>query len=372
MKKVCLFNFPGIADFRGYHFESFDPLAYFPKGSHWSLSDLVAWGLSGFDHRRALIAGAAGVDRLYRERNPHYMRMLADFIDRFRDFDLIIMSADNFIHPEVLARDLKNPIKVLGFIDDPLSTYVRGIPFLWAFDGAFFISPGYIDGLPFEKAIRRWSDKPTLWWPLVPIAFPHPDSSDDAFFRDRNMEVIYVGNPSASKVERLGLLKRHFGSRLRVHGRWPFKGYHGFVRGLLGKRIFPYRVSSVAPQVRTQLYWRTRIGFNMHVSDAPNETGNMRMYEVPAHGMLMVCDKAAADAHAGIFEPDTEAVYYDNLNEAIDKIEHYLVHDEDRIRIAKAGFRRYWRDYQWEPNLLRLLNWALAIRDERQVLRAGS
>ena len=144
----------------------------------------------------------------------------------------------------------------------------------------------------------------------MPFPFSRPEKADEAFFRQRDVDVVYVGNPNASKVERLTRLKRHFGDRMRVHGRWPFKGYLGFVRGLLGKPFYPYRVTSLVPEERTQLYWRTKIGFNMHVSDQPYETGNMRMYEIPAHGMLMVCDKAAANSHASIFEPGTDAVYY--------------------------------------------------------------
>ena len=370
MKKVCLFNFPPMGDFHGYHIETFDPLAYFPNKSCWSISDLIVWGLNGWNHRRAL-AVAAGVDRLYRERNPHYMRMIRDFIDRFRNFDLIVMSTDNFIHPEVLVQELKAPIKILGFIDDPLSTYLRGIPYLWAFDGAFFISPGYIDDQPFEKAIQRWSGKPVMWWPLVAFPFSRPKSTDEAFFRQRDVDVAYVGKPSASKVERLMRLKRHFGVRFRVHGRWPFKGYAGFVRGIFGKRIYPHRVTSVSDQERTELYWRTKIGFNMHMSDHPYETGNMRMYEIPAHGMMMICDKAAANAHARIFEPQTEALFYDSLDEAIDLIEYYLAHDEERIRIAQAGYKRYWRDYQWEANLLRFLDWASCIERVHQTVQEG-
>jgi spore maturation protein CgeB len=361
MKKVCLFNFPPMEDFHGYHIETFDPLSYFSKSNRWSFYDLIIGGLNGWDKRRALSAGAAYVDRLYRERDPAYMQMVGDFIDRFRDFDLIVMSTYNFIHPELLVRELKKPVKVLGFIDDHLSTYLRGIPYLWAFDGAFFISPGYIDELPFDAAIKRWGGKPASWWPLVPFPYQRPELPDEAFFRDRDIDVVYVGNPSASKVERLIRLKRHFGARLRVHGRWPFKGYMGFVRGLLGKPIYPHRVTSLTTEQRTQLYWRTKIGFNMHVSDHPYETGNMRMYEVPAHGMMMVCDKAGADAHARIFEPNREAVYYDSLKEAIELIEYLLHHEDERVRIAKAGFERYWRDYEWEVNLLRFLNWASGL-----------
>ncbi|RMH36317.1 MAG: hypothetical protein D6690_06200 [Nitrospirae bacterium] len=362
MKKVCMFNFPPMDNFHGYRIESFDPLSYFPKGSRWSLTDLLIWGLNGWDQRRALTAGAAGVDRLYRERNPHYMRMVGDFIDRFRDFDLIVMSTYNFIHPELLVRELKKPIKVLGFIDDPLSTYLRGIPYLWAFDGAFFISPGYIDDLAFDRAISRWCDKPATWWPLVPFPYQRPEGADESFFRERDVEVVYVGSPSASKVDRLITLKRHFGPRLRVHGRWPFKGYSGFLRGVFGKQVYPYRVTSLSSEERTKLYWRTKIGFNMHVSDESCETGNVRMYEIPAHGMMMVCDKGAADGHARIFAPDTEAIYYDTIDQAIEIIEYYLAHDDERVRIAKAGYDRYWRDYEWEHNMLKFLNWCESIR----------
>src|SRR6267154_1089918 len=139
-----------------------------------------------------------------------------------------------------------------------------------------------------------------------------PGKADETFFRKRDVEVVYVGNPSASKVERLFQLKRHFRNRLRVHGRWQFKGYLGFVRSLLGKAIYPHRVTSLTNEERTRFYWGTKIRFNMRVSDQPFETGNMRMYETSAYGTLMVCDKAASDAHARIFAPSSEAVYYDS------------------------------------------------------------
>lgn len=360
MKRACLFDFSPMENFHGYQIDTFNPMAYFPKGSHWSLSELKVGGLDGWDKRRSLLS-ASGLDRLYRERDKDYMRMVGDFIDRFRDFELIVFLNYNFIHPEILARDLKKPVKVLGFGDDPFSTYVRGIPYLWAFDGAFFISPSYIDDLRFEQAIGRWTDKPVTWWPLVMSSFQKPDQTDETFYRQRDVDLVYVGNPYGSKVNRLIRLKKHFGNRMRVHGRWSMKGYVGLVRGLLGKPVFPHRVTPLSPSERTALYWRTKIGFNMHFSDTPSECGNMRTYETPAHGMLMVCDKASANAHARIFEPDKEAVYYDNIDQAIELIEYYLRNEDERLQIAKSGFDRYWQDYEAESNLLNLLNWAISI-----------
>jgi spore maturation protein CgeB len=93
------------------------------------------------------------------------------------------------------------------------------------------------------------------------------------------------------------------------------------------------------------------------------------MYEVPAHGMMLLCDKAGMDAHENIFEPDKEAVFYDSIEEAIDKIHYYLKHDEQRERIARAGFARVHRDYDGESNLKRLLDWAIAVPRAR-ALRA--
>ncbi len=361
MKKVCLFNFPHVGEFHGYHISTMDPMPYFENSAHWNVSDLIWWGWNGFSKRRNITTGAAGIDRLYRARDPAYMRFIADFVDRYRDHDLIVMSTYNCIHPEILFHELKKPVKILGFIDDPYSTYMKGIPYLWAFDGAFYTSPSYNERSLFQEALEKWGCAAHTWWPLVPFAFDRPDMSD-RFFADRSVDVVYVGNPSATKVDRLIRLKQHFGERLRVHGRWPLKGYTGFVRALFGKPVYPYRVRPLALDSRTRLYHNTRIGINMHVSDTPTETGNMRMYEVPAHGAMLLCDKAARNAHERIFAPDTEAVYYDSVEDLIEKAEFYLAHDQERIAIARAGCGRFWEDYEWEANLLRFLDWAMSIR----------
>jgi len=367
MKRVCLSGLQSTPDLPGFGVETFDPFGYFPAGSSWAFSDFIAGGRNGYSHRRAIVKSAAGVDRLYRERNQYYMRMITDFVRRFADFDLIVMVAYNFIHPEILTRELPKPIKVLGLTDDPFSTYLCGIPYLWAFDGAFYISPSYIDDLTFAEAISRWTTKPTMWWPLVPHAFELPNSVDESFYRNRDIDVVYVGNPAGSKVERLARLKSHFGDRIRIHGRWPLRGYYGLARGLLGGSIYPHRVSALTPGERTELYWRSKIGFDMHLSDRRFETGNARMYEVPAHGAMLVCDKAARDAHASVFAPNEEAVFYDSLDDAIELMEYYLAHPEERLRIARRGFERFWRDYSAEANLLTLLNWACSIRNSATI-----
>lgn len=353
--KVCYFNNPHTAGpFHGYELSTLDPAPYF-------LSNVPRLLRLRAQKRFRALFSAQGVDTLYRERDPSYMRFVRDFVDVYRDADMIILATYNPIHPEILERELPRPTKILGFIDDPYSTYVRGIPYLWAFDGAFYISPSYNERRLFAAALREWGCRAATWLPLVPKPFPHFDPTD-SFFLHRDIDVVYVGAGYATKTNRLAQLKRHFGDRFRVHGRWALRGHVGWVRGIVGKPIYPYRVSPLSDAERCALYLRTKIGINMHVSSAPAETGNMRMYEVPAHGAMLLCDKGALDAHALIFKPDVEAVFYDDLADAIRKIEYYVGHPMERVAIARAGFERRRRDYDFEGVLKGLLDWASGIQ----------
>lgn len=324
-----------------------------------------------------MLTTAESIDRMYRERYPPYMSFVRDFVDKFRDADLVLLATYNPVHPEVLYSKLDKPIKVLGFIDEPLSTYVRGIPYLWAFDGAFYITPSFNEDTLFEDALKRWGCEQSYWLPQVPPRVKASEPGNlwplvgprlealhrgDHFFRERDIDLIYVGQHYGPKVDRLIRLKKRFGSRFEIYGRWPLAGYSGAARSLKGKPALWSRVRSISDEERTALYYRTKIGFNMHLSERPMETGNMRMYEVPAHGMMLLCDKAGLNAHEQIFEPNKEAVFYDSIEDAIEKIGYYLNHDEERESIARAGFARVQRDYDGEANLKKFLDWTANLR----------
>ena len=345
----------------GYQIESFDPLPYFAGDARVPLSELLRNGLNAREAKRLEITTAVGVDRLYRERDPRYMEMSHDFVKRFADFDLVVMSTYNFIHPDVLFYSLKKPIKILGFIDDPVSTYDR-IPQLWAFDGAFYISPGYRDGQLMKEALSRWGCPSVHWRPLTHLNnFSEPPAADERFFRNRTTDLVYVGRDYGKKTARLREFKDYFGRRFQVRGRWPLKGYSGFAKALGGTRGFPYRVRSLTHEERTALYWDSRIGINMHYSEIPSETGNARMYEVPAFGAMLLCDKGACDSHNLIFRDGVEAVYYDSTRDAMDKAEYYLAHEDERAAIARAGYARFWKDYEPDKTLKELLDWAISV-----------
>src|SRR5262249_46728356 len=263
LKQVCYFHNPAVAGpFRGYDISTLDPAPYFLNGrSRWRRRRAPA--------RLAAFLRAEGVDSLYRDRDPDYMRFAGDFVDAYRNAHLVIMATYNPLHPEILHEQLPRPTKILGFIDDPYSTYVRGIPYLWAFDGAYYISPGYNRHQRFAEALRQWGCKASHWSPLVTTPQARFDASE-RFFLDRDIDVLYVGASYGNKITRLAQLKKHFGERLRVHGRWAFGGHAGWLRGLAGKPIYPHRVSPLTDAERRALYLRAKIGINMHLSNEPS------------------------------------------------------------------------------------------------------
>lgn len=359
-----------MESFHGYSIDSLDPHPYFASES--STGEAAKASRMLFEAR--------WVDEMYRNRDPSYMRFLRDFIDKFKDADLLVLGTYNPIHPDVLFNEFKKPIKVLGFIDEPGSTYIRGIPYLWAFDGAFYITPSFNESVLFPEALARWGCQQSYWLPQVPprvnptgpadlwpLVAPRAEALQrgSRFFQDRDIDVIYIGQQYGPKVDRLVKLKKHFGSRFRVYGRWSLAGWGGAARWLKGKPALWSRVKAISEEEKTSLYYRSKIGFNMHLSHVPRETGNMRMYEIPAHGMMLLCDKGGLNAHEQIFRPGTEAVFYDSIDDAIEKLEYYLQHDEEREKIARAGFARVHRDYDGESNLKNFLDWAIKLERKR-------
>ena len=327
-------------------------------GARRSLPSLLRDGLGGTLYRRAVLK-AEHIDDLYRTRNPQYMSAAKDMIESLRKFDVVVFSTYNLLHPELLLEGLHDKIKVLGFTDDPHSTYVRGIPYLWAFDAAYYISPSYSSRMGFAELFAQVGFKRVRWLPLAqPINYPQLTEED---IRNRSVQIAYVGCPTGSKVDRLRALDQAFGSDFALFGRWGMKGYYGYVRPLLGERPFFRTVLPISHADKLALYRNTKIGFNMHVSDLPSECGNMRTYETAAFGMMPLCDRAGLNLQCQIFKEGTEAIYYDTIDEAIDLARYYLSHSEERAQVAFAAYRKTITDYTWEKVTLDFLNWLVNI-----------
>ncbi len=98
-----------------------------------------------------------------------------------------------------------------------------------------------------------------------------------------------------------------------------------------------YPNSAIGPADHRQmavLYGRARIGFNYAIADDVN----MRVFEVLAAGTLLVTNALSGDAFGRLGLRDRqELVLYRSPRELIEAIDYFLVHAEERERIASAG-----------------------------------
>ena len=91
---------------------------------------------------------------------------------------------------------------------------------------------------------------------------------------------------------------------------------------------------------RIKVYTQTKIGINFQNSTGPI---NFRTFVLPANGVLQICDnKANLDK---IFCVGKEVIGFDTVEEAIELCRYYPENDEERRKIAVAGWERAGRDY---------------------------
>ena len=87
----------------------------------------------------------------------------------------------------------------------------------------------------------------------------------------------------------------------------------------------------------------SKITFNKHVYQAKEYVGNMRLFECTGVGTCLLTDTGVN--MYDIFEADIEVVTYNSVEEAIEKSNYLLNHEEERKKIALAGQKRTLKDH---------------------------
>jgi spore maturation protein CgeB len=97
---------------------------------------------------------------------------------------------------------------------------------------------------------------------------------------------------------------------------------------------------------------RSKIALNRHIDVAEKYANNMRLYEATGVGTLLLTD--AKSNFGDLFEPGREAVTYGSEDELVEMIRHFLEHDDERGRIARAGQKRTLREHTYEHRMREL------------------
>jgi hypothetical protein len=127
----------------------------------------------------------------------------------------------------------------------------------------------------------------------------------------------------------------------------PMKDHEVVFRGTMNPKFHPKRkiffdeLASLVPVDAVEgdyfeIYRRAKIVINQAVSDDLN----FRVFEAMACGALLITPSGTVGLDS-LFRDGRELVIYerDNVAEAAEKVRYYLDHDEERERIARAGWQ---------------------------------
>ncbi len=84
-----------------------------------------------------------------------------------------------------------------------------------------------------------------------------------------------------------------------------------------------------------EILLRSKITFNIHGDIAKGHAVNMRLFEATGAGALLLTEKSSNLAN--FFTPEKEVITYSSPDEAIEKVNYYLEHEDERNQIAHAG-----------------------------------
>jgi spore maturation protein CgeB len=97
---------------------------------------------------------------------------------------------------------------------------------------------------------------------------------------------------------------------------------------------------------------RSRISVNRHIDVAEGYANNMRLFETTGVGALLLTE--AAPNLGDFFQPGREVVAYEGEDDLVEKIEHYLRNDDERLKIAAAGQQRTLNEHTYRRRIAEL------------------
>jgi spore maturation protein CgeB len=160
--------------------------------------------------------------------------------------------------------------------------------------------------------------------------------------------VVFVGGLSSEHAERIRFLEQVTVSK--PVDIWGY-GSNSLGEGSVLRRFHHGELWALEMY---EVLYNASIALNNHISVAGRNANNMRLYEATGVGTLLVTD--AKDNLASLFEPGKEVVAYHSPAEAIEVIDYYLGHKEERNAIAKAGQARTLREHTYRQRMQELID----------------
>jgi len=278
------------------------------------------------------------LDNLYYTRDAGLMRLYADIEAMVGDLRADALMVDNYLpyHPDFLRK--LNVFKVMRTTDGPVCAYDRDFAYAHAYDQVLFHGPAYSRDMTMEEKLRYVGAGDVRFWPMAVFSrmYDNAQTEETILSHRRDIDILFIGVPHRTKMPLLATVKRAFRRRCVMRGfaTWKQNLYYN------ARYRFPGWMRPVAFEEYVPLYQRTKIGFNVH-NRGDYTVGSYRLFELPANGVMQISD--GGEYLDSFFNVGEEIVRHKG-DDLVDKIRYYLDHDEERNRIALAGYRKVMRE----------------------------
>lgn len=281
------------------------------------------------------------LDNLYYGKHRGLNKMYQDFEETISNHhaDAVLVDTCPPYHPDYLKR-IKT-YKVLRIADGPISAYDRDFAYLHAYDHVLYHSPAYSCEMGMAEKLSYCGAKKFDFWPLALFdqLFDPTQTEETIFAHERDIDALFIGSLHVGKMPLIAQVKKAFGKRCRIHG----------VAGLKKNLYFNVRfgfpgwLSPIEFEHYVPLYQRTKIGINIH-NRGQYTVGNYRLFDLPGNGVMQISD--GGSYLESFFKIGEEIIGYQNADDLIDLMRVFLKDDNQRMRIARNGYRRVMKDHR--------------------------
>lgn len=255
------------------------------------------------------------LDAKWKRGDRKLLKLYEQLALKAENFDVFVNYNGTNLHPDFIPQ--LSTVNIYSCFDDPESSEILSKPVAGAYDISF------VGNIAELETYKSWGIKEVRFFPIGFFSTDYDPNltKDDILNVSRDTEISLLCERQTNyRANRLN----------KYAGAFPNGEYYGlgWPNGFLPKQ-------DIVP-----LYQKTKIGPNFHNSTGPV---NFRTYILPANGVTQICDNKSDLAK--IFELDKEAIGFDTVDEAIEKTKYYLAHEEERRKIAAAGWERTIKDY---------------------------
>jgi spore maturation protein CgeB len=238
---------------------------------------------------------------------------------------------------------------VIWFVDDPYMT-----------DQTVPIALHYDVVLTHERStVQLYQQHGCLQVHHIPLAVNEAIYRPFRAEKSYEYDVCFIGVAFWNRVELFDAIAKQLSHRRLFigGGQWERLNHYSLLKPFIQSR-------EIIPEEAAHYYNGSKIVINLHRTDVsgkdnqneaqlPGLSINPRTYDVAACATLQLTDIRDDLIHQ--YRPGHEIETYNGAAELLEKIDYYLTHEEERLRIAMRGLYRTLRDHTMTTRMASLL-----------------